>query len=353
MPKDDDAFNETRLLHWLDSQAVLRSGEQLGAVATWREPNGAWNAGYPEVAGYFLSFLACRSDPSTAHLAKCVAGWLDRISQNGPPLTRYAARNEEYDWRNSALFTFDLAMVIRGLAMSHAAFPSHVPAALIDRFAGFLLEIDHPDILSSHRTWQKSGASDVPTRWSTLPGVHHLKAAAALGSWENHQTEELISRTIQRWSVILPGLIEHGSLEDAHPYLYGIEGLLILYGRTQNIDYLSTARQAFISLLSHFQSALPESLGRAGCGDVLAQMIRSGLALEKAGALDAPAWDFVRCDLITRLRQLISPEGAVMFDAKDRQRNVWCSIFAWQTWRMLIPRSDGPEDYLALCASLI
>lgn len=342
------------LAKWLETAAILQSeDEDDGAVVTWREANGAWNAGYPEMAGYYLSFLSCKNDPGSAGRARRVTRWLDCISHHGPPMTRYYSGTDHNDWRNRAIFSFDLAMVLRGLVMARAAFIETVPDNLVERFGTMLLNIQKDGVLTSHHMRRNEPSAALPDRWSTRPGFYQLKAAAALDFWDDNRARSVSRQTVVTWLPRLQGLLERGRIEEAHPYLYGIEGLLILYGRTGEPVYLTYACNAFRQHLQQLANNAEYAHHQGARGDVVAQTVRAGSLLAASGILKDSLWQEARDTLLVRLDQLHATEGVVIFSADVPHRNAWASVFAWQAWTALCAVTDVSLDARELCAVLI
>src|SRR3989442_3482845 len=103
----------------LHSNVRIRSGRHAGAIAGWLNEHGEPEFAYPEIAGYYLSWLAFAGrlgrELDVRQTATAVVHWVDTVtSTDHPPATRYYFVDCE-DWRNSATFTFDLAMLCRGL----------------------------------------------------------------------------------------------------------------------------------------------------------------------------------------------------------------------------------------------
>ena len=87
---------------WLLRRGVLAGG---GVVSWWADAR-AWHSCYPEIAGYYLQFLAylgadVAGAPARADVAARVVGWLDRIAADGPPRTHYHRRPVAGGWQNA------------------------------------------------------------------------------------------------------------------------------------------------------------------------------------------------------------------------------------------------------------
>src|SRR5687767_3496439 len=113
-----------RLQHWLSfGPAIATDGPHAGAVAGRIAADGRPEYAYPEIAGYFLTWLAFLARTGSLReparrLAPAIgawhAQWLDTDAD-----TRVRLRSgDEDDWRNRAVFLFDLAMLLRGVAQA-------------------------------------------------------------------------------------------------------------------------------------------------------------------------------------------------------------------------------------------
>ena len=98
---------------WLAGTSVVTGAGAVAGVVDDDRPR-YW---YPEIAGYYLSYLATL-DCADQRAARIV-GWLRRwwSAPGSARETRIAApgRTAGEDWRNRWLFSFDLAMIVRGL----------------------------------------------------------------------------------------------------------------------------------------------------------------------------------------------------------------------------------------------
>ena len=111
---------------WLLGSVQLSVGPHAGGVAGAIDGNGRPLYVYPEITGYYLQWLSWRSlrqspTPALAQRAVAAQRWLASWILGPEPLqTRAYLRAHGADWRNSALFCFDLAMVLRGVASAAA-----------------------------------------------------------------------------------------------------------------------------------------------------------------------------------------------------------------------------------------
>lgn len=352
---------------WLLSEPVLRPVESGAGVVNFLNPDGVWDGLYPEICGYYLQFasraaLAADDDAPYRSAAAQVVTWLD--AAGGPdaqPLTLYHRDMAQSDWRNQCLFAFDLAIILRGLASAEARWPGSVPIALVDRYSASLARITLNGRLASH--WLRPGASpaDIPIKWSTTPGVHHVKAAAAMAGLNRSEMTGLIGMTLDDEAVLF-ARDGPARLRELHPFLYFIEGWLTLWGQTGDPRALASAACAFSMVLGQvdpLSGKIPPVAGAhdaATRSDVLAQALRSGLVLEAARQLDGAAaeqWRPRRHALATALLQRVSPEGGIIFDGVGRHRNTWASMFAWQALHFLRSAQASALDPITAAATLI
>ena len=352
---------------WLRSEPVVRPQEIGASVVNFIGPDGVWDGLYPEICGYHLQFAANAAptmgdDAPFRSAATRVIAWLD--AAGGPdaqPLTLYHRDMAQSDWRNQCLFAFDLAIILRGLASAEARWPGSVPTVLADRYAASLARITLNGRLASH--WLRPGMSsvDIPVKWSTTPGVHHVKAVAALAGLGRPELASLVETTLADEAALFA---RDGAarLRELHPFLYFIEGWLTLWGQTGDTQALTDATRAFVMVLGQVDprsGEMPPVAGVPGAvtrSDVLAQALRAGLVLEAAGQLGGEAgalWRPRRLALTAALLQRVAPEGGIIFDRVGHHRNAWASMFAWQALRFLRDAQASALDPIAAAATLI
>lgn len=361
------------IARWLMSDAVLRPGAPgVGAgagVVSWIGSDGSWDGLYPEICGYYLQFAAqaasitgCSDDSPFRSAASRVATWLDVAGgESAAPLTLYHRDMAQSDWRNQCLFAFDLAIILRGLGMAEARWPGLVPSGAIDRYAASVMRIVTNGRLASHRLRAGAMAAEVPAKWSTLSGVHHVKAAAALAGLSRPEMESVISATLCDEAAQFEREGQ-GRMRELHPFLYFIEGWLTRWGQTRDAEALRIAGRAFAMLLDQVDPRSGEAPPVANAinlptrSDVLAQALRAGLVLEAAGGLQGEVrerWRERRPVLQAALLRYIAPEGAVMFDHVGNHRNSWASMFGVQALHFLALAQASELDPIAAAAALI
>ncbi len=347
----------------LEGPAQLAAGAHAGAVAGRVDLAGRVAYVYPEIAGYYLQWLAwrARTGVDTARLAAKAAGvqrWLHVwLADREPPRTRIHFDGEP-DWRNDAVFCFDLAMIGRGLA-------SASESRLIGRDAALVADLGRhlEALVASDGQFDAcravAGAAELPPRWSTRRGAFLAKAAAG------------VLAAARAFPGLMPGRVEHAAratfeasvealLErphpEAHPLLYAFEGVLSEPGHRGFVGVLPKLLDLYGRLLAgaDAEGRLPEMpaacAGERGPArvDVAAQALRVGCLLAAHGgeaAIDRVALDRLR----GLLRAEVRPHGAVPFaiGAPATYWNTWAAMFADQALAFAqAPRFDLRADPL-------
>lgn len=270
---------------------------------------------YPEITGYYLSWLAFvsahRADSDLRKAATEAVAWVDSVtSDDCPPRTRYYFDNR-HDWRNTATFTFDLAMLCRGLHAVRRLVPEQPRLNVLQRL------LRH--VLPTGRTLPvfRNARCELPDRWSTRPGPFQLKTAAALLAFQNHPA---IWNTFDKWSGKVMSEIEGA---DGHGALYALEGL-VQFGVSHKPHALQEAANCFEALVVRLEQDR---------SDVLAQALRLGLTLRSLGFCQGNEWNGRLAELHARLEHFILNSGAVCFrPPRDRpiNLNTWAAIFTHQ-----------------------
>ena len=145
----DDATG--RIEHWLLHSAVqLEDGPERGGVAGRLSAAGEPEYVYLEITGYYLTAMAwlaggAAGSPAAAARAlergERAREWLRTASAGCemPPTRRYL-EGEREDWRNDAVFSFDVGMALRGAESFGEAADDGDPE-LVGRLAARLAEI--------------------------------------------------------------------------------------------------------------------------------------------------------------------------------------------------------------------
>jgi len=336
----------TRVAAWLhDGPAQLHGGEHAGAVAGTLDASGAATYVYPEIAGYYLQWLAWRArtfgpTPALAARAVDVQRWLAVwLARGDAPRTRVFLDGTTGDWRNDAVFFFDVAMVARGLGSAVQMRLLAPDAAVVAGVSRQLERLIASDGLFSACVRNENGA-ELPHRWSTRRGGFLAKAAAGIVTSApalpglSAQAAAAARATLDAsldWMQARPH-------REAHPLLYTFEGIMALPGHRRFAEVLPVVAAQFDALLAHAapDGALPETLGDdGGTGparvDVLAQTLRIGCLLNA----HRPRQQVDRIALARIARLLaaqVRPSGAVGFAMRSNsdQANVWAAMFADQ-----------------------
>jgi hypothetical protein len=336
-------MEEERIERWLiEGPAQQRTGNHQGAIAGWVDADGCAEYVYPEIAGYYLQWLAWKARwpgprDRLGTRARATQRWLAAwIETDATPQTRLYLAESRSDWRNDFVFAFDLAMVLRGLASAHRLGLIAFHAALVERLCHQLSRLIAPDgQLDACRRHRTSG--DAPERWSTRRGAFLAKAAAgilAAGATLPAIPRDLVEAAERTFVASIDELILAPHAE-THPFFYAIEGFLSLPDRRDFSPGLEPIAARFQALMAESASLgrVPEVRGGAEQTrlDVVAQALRVGVLLGThlgAGRAETGQREF----LTHVLTQQVAASGALPFavGALPVQLNVWTAMFAEQ-----------------------
>lgn len=343
---DSRGPSAARIERWLlDSPVQLHEGPHAGGIAGWLDPLGRPKFVYLEITGYYLTAMAwlaggAASSDRTATEAlargRRALDWVTSTTAGGAvPQTRLHLRGDGDDWRNAAIFCFDLAMAARGVACFAAAAGIDEADTPLGEIGARVEEVcaGAPQ-LRSHVLRDEAG-QPLPDRWSTRPGPHHVKAAAALLRLPPETLDPAVGdacrATIASWAEALEASWPSPQL---HPVLYGIEGLLMLSPEAP-AGALDAAECAFERLmeLQRPDGMLPAAVDGQGTevrADVIAQALRAGELLRQAGRLQDDGWrprlNALAADVASGVRE----DGGVLFSTEHQVANAWCAMFALQ-----------------------
>jgi len=340
---------------WLvDGPARVRGGPHEGAVAGVVCTSGTVAYVYPEIAGYDLQWLAWRAragDPAAplAERAATVQRWLRVwLDDATPPRTRLHFDGVA-DWRNEAVFCFDLAMVLRGLASSAQAGLLAIDDAVATGVAHQLGRLIGADG-AFEACLANDPAAKLPERWSTRRGPFLAKAAAGIltaAAALPTLPREVLRAAEATFAASLAAL-DRAPHPELHPLLYACEGALALPARRDFAHTLATVAAQLDALvaLAARDGALPESrrADGKGCGpvrcDVAAQALRVGSLLD-AHLPERTADRATLARLRSQLEAEVRPSGALpfAFGGEPRQWNTWAAMFAEQA----LAFADAPQ----------
>lgn len=326
----------------LEGPAQLCSGEHAGAVAGCLHADDSWAYAYPEITGYFLQWLAWRASQGDAvtHLRPRAEGaqvWLARWSADVPPRTRvYPDRTA--DWRNDAMFTFDVAMVLRGVANAARTGLVEPDADLVERLDEWLVAaIAEDGLLDACRAHED--AAPLPQRWSTRRGSFLAKAAAGVLSAAGVLNVSARATLAAAATLgVLADEAKHAPHAELHARLYAIEGALTVRDPATRAALARQLAPLFDAIVAGRVDADAVASG-AHRLDVRAQALRIGCVLCALDVEGAPARAWLGA-CAGSLAAHVTNEGALPFASGDAARNVWTALFAEQALAWL----DGGAD---------
>lgn len=341
----DDSIAD-RIASWLLNSGIqIQDGPEAGAVAGWLNMAGEPAFAYTEITGYYLSCMAFmraagRCEPKMSLNATRALAWLHAKCSNGAaPLTRYYLQPAAGDWRNDAVFSFDFAMVLRGLASVQGLVPESMRQDAIAALRVHLRRFVTPDrqlVPYIHR-----GHRLLPVRWSTRPGPHQLKTAAALLSSSDELDDELKQAALNMLPRWRPTFIPHS--DELHAALYAVEGL-ILFGVHGCQEAWKAAADQYAQCMGQFTNTR---------SDVVAQALRAGCVLQSRGLLQGPGWDEKIGTLADVLVGFVRKDGAVLYsdppDPSLGHLNACSAMFAYQAFSFYRRACDMETALFYLC----
>jgi len=339
--RDHDRF-AARIAQWLLVGPAQRiEGAHEGAVAGWIDEDGGVEYVYPEITGYFLQWLAWMTQchgrqPAYVARAESALHWVELWLAGNRPSTRLYVDAAREDWRNGALFAFDLAMVLRGIAAAARENLLDAPQTVVDRAYVVLTRLvgPHGQFDACLRHGQRA---DFPDRWSTRRGPFLAKAAAGILDANDalqNVPAILVNAARRSFDASVDALVR-APHDETHPFLYAIEGFLARPDHGAFAARLPKIAAHFDALVERSSKlgGVPETTQHAGPSrlDIVAQTLRAGLLLE-AHRGDGVSRRRELDRLADTLAQYVRPDGALPFspNADAVQLNVWTAMFAEQ-----------------------
>jgi hypothetical protein len=325
----------------LHGSVQLQQGPEAGGVAG-TVPGGEVVYVYGEITGYYLHWLASRPAPQAecARAAQAALDWLQHylLMQPVPP-TRLYLQPQPHDWRNEALFAFDLAMIAGGIARVAGQGLGKADAALIHRLDALLQQFVADDELKVIVT--RLDVTRLPQRWSTVGGpftaktasrILQLDAIAPLHTPLVQQCRQQLQRYADMADAMPPEML--------HPTLYALEGMLL--AAAPDWEKLARGLQRVLDLQAP-DGSLPEAPDSTQIrrNDVAAQALRLAILLEHQLG-DVQRFDASIHLLASWLCQQILPQGTLAFaPGPGNPPNTWCAMFAEQALRLYVARETA------------
>jgi hypothetical protein len=355
------AHSRDALTSWLlGDRAQITSGTHAGAAAGWVDREGRASYVYPEITGYYLQWLAWHAachgvNSETRRRAAAAQRWLLSWAFGAEtPETRIYLEPAGHDWRNAALFFFDLAMVLRGLASAARLGLIETDPRLVARVSELLWRLVADDGMFDACVATSVDAA-LPDRWSTRRGPFLSKAAAGV-LIAAAQFSSLPGALAKAADATFGSALESMSAQlhsETHALLYGIEGALSLPEHPATVTAMPHMVRQLRDLLERSAQLghTPELLGGTGRVrlDIMAQAIRAAafvpaeLSTELPIELPSESATAHVDQMAQLLVHYIDPSLGIPFspDATPRQYNVWTAMFAEQA---LFAAECGPSD---------
>lgn len=342
-----------RINHWLLHAPIQTEvANQSGGVVGWLDRDFEAGFVYGEITGYYLSYLASiygdkDINGNICRRIKAASLWVhNQLKEKHIPLTRCYFNQPASDWYNQVCFSFDLAMMLRGISQVRFLKPP-VNISKIDliedseKLTTKLLEfIDSEELLSTILP-AENGISGVkiPFKWSTTSGPFQAKTAAAILSSQSGVEANLkkaAKNIIDKYRFYY---IDHPVNGDLHSLFYCLEGLLIVGNIMDTTSLWENTARIYTDVMAYYGSDGNFSFGISTeqvCfrSDVIAQALRIGIILKEIGLLHQTHWKEKLDRLYRCLARYVGQDGGVRFVPDDgisqTHWNVWCAMFAFQ-----------------------
>lgn len=351
---------------WLLSSHVQLTDEpHRGGVVGWLNEKGSPEFLYPELMGYYLTWLAFlsivshRNETIFSHARNALRWISDQFAGGHVPLTRLYLQSSGEDWRNSVIFSFDTAMLSRGVALAPCFDGERgredTLARILNRLGYF---IGSDGFIQPYLRAQSGPSLPLPDRWSLAIGPHQLKIAAAIFSLPPNVVPQDLAAAADRlywhWRERLDSMQLAG---DTHPILYYLEGLLLAGAYGLDEEAWSLAARVYTKLMEAQspEGGLAPRLNDTGTplrSDVLAQALRIGCILRSRGCL-SHRWEEKLATLAMTLELFVQDDGSVQFCryGREKHRNTCSAIFSHQALCFFETLSAGqtiPDSWVKL-----
>lgn len=320
---------------WLANPAVFSDGAIAGSI----DESGRALYTYPEISGYYLSYLAYRFsldgvDKNLVEKAQKILGYQQQLwSGSSPPATRLyldPLLQSPVDWRNQGLFIFDIAVLTRGVAdisnyIDTTSWPAQKLLNYIDSFwDGQRL---HPV------RWFTGRPQEAPDRWSTRTGPYQLKVLAALRRVAIASNSTILLERISSAQTALLRDFNQGNFaaHNPHSIAYALEGMLL--GDLNNVNR-DLGKALIENLANTIDNARDDEIDFRRT-DAIAQLLR----------LSCCEPFFTRSianRLYTLLCSALNTDGSLQFTLAP------CNVTYKNTWPVLFAR-QALEFYRRVC----
>lgn len=310
---------------------------------------------YGEITGYFLSFCAevCanQSEMKESLLPIMIkhVEWLDSAIKDGFK-TRYML-NEKTDWRNSAIFSFDIAMIIRGLIDVSSYLDVNATLELYKKLFESFVEENTNTI----KPYISVDRMILPDKWSTRFDAHFMKIVANVLPVFSSQSDIVIYNLLNKKADELYCYdMKYLLTTDSHPLMYYLEGILLLceMGDLDDVKkkrYQQKAREVYLNVIHLISDDLLLDNPTAGTyvrSDVLAQFVRIGVLLINDDLLPVETMNYIKC-ILDYICDKHIVEGRVCFFDKEQDENfynTWCAMFLYQALDYFLIASGVSAD---------
>jgi hypothetical protein len=332
---------------WLLSSKIQpQSGPHRGGVAGWLNDKGSPVFLYPEITGYFLTWLTFLSEKNrdsemVAERAGMAIDWVARHydGTKAPDTRVYLEPCREADWRNSGIFAFDLAMLARGTAAARSLLDTEQRRSTLARLVELLVPFcSEGTALVAFKPADREAAPIHSGKWSVNCGPYQSKVAVAILSANTYAElpGSLHSTAASSYSQWRTHSIRNEIHAEPHPAFYHMEGLAIAAINGWDPEVWRILADAYLQAVGlknpaaryarFFNGAASENRS-----DVLAQALRMGCIIRSRNLDESAELDEKLEHLYSTLCGFAAQDGALFFSKSEpRHKNVWSALFAHQ-----------------------
>jgi len=343
--------------NWFLNSEIQNSN---GSFSAWIDlKNGKNSFEYSEITGYALTALVSLKSEAAKEKAEKAANWLKEkaVTEEGAVLARnymeWEQANPKFSFEGRNCYAFDAGMVLNGLMELHASTGKQLDIAL--KVGSFLVEkMFKQGKMNAVYNLEEGKELDSGEKWSLQPGSYHSKNAIGLLKLAKATKEKKLEETaIALCEFALTKQLPEGRFvtnawdksTHLHPHCYSAEGLLYAGQKLGEERYIEAAEKATAwafenqaenkGINAFFDGGWNESQR----SDVLAQVLRLGIALKKDGRLKTVGEEKINA-LAQRLLEFQHETGGLLYgkelDLSEKNCvNAWCTMFAMQALQWL------------------
>ena len=291
---------------------------------------------YGEITGYYLSLLAYIYSHGndidkgllTAEMRKQITWLLNELNADNGLITRKYYETTD-DWKNNAVFLFDVTMILRGInSVSNVCAIDVAPEALV-QYKNLLERFKKEESLEPFLL-VKSGV--MPVKWATRVDIHYLKIIAALTEIGGY--EKVVAHYIDYFSNNISR--QHLMDTPTHPLMYYFEGWLAL--KNKKLTSVKFDQLNFNQFMEFLDENHNKTLTNRWSGDgeirsdIVAQVIRIAAILFHCSMMSEADYIKYVNPLLSQLEKFYLLGYICFFrnTSEINHFNAWSAMFSYQ-----------------------